>query len=164
MFNRHPEDLVKKISLLAAFSFLLVLSTQPGTAAEVLKLAANPLLPSLTVPAPLAQACQVVYPVAGDDYVTTAKNTPVTFSPLWNDTDTPDQDFWGYTEASHGTLEQVGVDALKYTPGTNYVGSDSFTYTLGGCLQCSTYGGGGSTSWCSEPESDEGTVYITVTN
>src|SRR5215203_4471180 len=69
----------KKTSLLAAISFLALASTQPGAAAEVLKLATNPLLPSLTVPEPLAQSCRVVYPVAGDDYVTTARNTPVTF-------------------------------------------------------------------------------------
>jgi hypothetical protein len=106
--------------------------------------------------------CRVVVPVAGDDYVTTSKNTPVTFSPLWNDTDTPDQDFWGIdSPPSYGTVQTVYIDSVKYTPNTNYVGSDTFTYILGGCLQCV---GSGASAWCSEPDSTTGTVYVTVTN
>lgn len=112
---------------------------------------------ALGVPAPSARACSVVYPVAGDDYVSTSRNTPVTFSPLVNDTDTPENDLVWFGQPSHGTAELVGIDAIKYTPDTGYTGSDSFTYTLFGCLQCFQ-------GWCSEPEYDEGTVYITVTN
>lgn len=113
------------------------------------------------VPKPTVMSCQVVYPVAGDDYVTTAQNTATTFSPLYNDTDTFDQDLWGFDQPAHGTVVQVGLDALRYTPNSGYVGSDSFTYTLGGCAQC--YGSGWE-AWCAEPASTTGYVYITVTN
>ncbi|HEV7505617.1 MAG TPA: Ig-like domain-containing protein [Thermoanaerobaculia bacterium] len=112
-------------------------------------------------PKPKEMSCVVVYPVAGDDYVTTAKNTSATFSPLYNDTDTPDQDFLGFDQPAHGTVVQIGLDGLRYTPNANYVGSDTFTYTLGGCTQCF---GSGSGAWCAEPASTTGYVYITVTN
>lgn len=159
---------MKNISLIVAASLLVVFGwAHPGAAFSAPSSVLNPtgsieiIPPALLVPEPTKMACQVVYPVAGDDYVTTRKDTSVDFRPLDNDTDTPDQDFWGYTEPAHGTLQLIGIDGLRYTPDAGYVGSDSFTYTLGGCLQCSNFGGG--SWWCSEPESDEGTVYITIT-
>lgn len=103
------------------------------------------------------QACSRLIAQANDDYWTTSKNTPVTASPLANDPDNEQQNFGGFTQPSHGTAEQVGIDAVKYTPDTDYVGSDSFNYTHIGCLQC--FGG-----YCSEPDFDVGTVHITVTN
>lgn len=97
-----------------------------------------------------------------DDYWSTPKNTSITASPLANDPDNEQQNFGGIMSGpSHGTAEVVGLDAVKYTPNTNYVGSDSFTYMHIGCLQCS---GSGSSAWCSEPDSDIATVFITVTN
>ena len=151
-----------------AVSFLLLLgwappgNASPATVTALASPAVSELLPAtLGLPRPVEKTCRVVPPVAGDDYITTAKNTSVTFSPLVNDTDTPDQDFWGFSQPQHGTVVQVGIDGVKYTPNAGYVGSDSFTYTLGGCLQCS---GSGFSAWCSEPESDIGTVYLTVTN
>ena len=82
----------------------------------------------------------------------------MTFRPLDNDTDTPQNDLVSFGQPAHGTAELFGgIDGIKYTPNTGYTGSDSFTYTLFGCLQC--FQGG-----CTEPEFDEGTVYITVTN
>jgi hypothetical protein len=158
---------MKNRTLFAAAVFLALGLAHSGTASSaVLQVpglggSAPVDLPILGTPEPTEMACRRVIPVAGDDFVSTAKNTSVTFSPLWNDTDTPNQDFWGFTQPQHGTVVQVGIDAVKYTPHTNYVGSDSFTYTLGGCLQCF---GSGAGAWCSEPDSDEGTVYITVTN
>lgn len=62
-----------------------------------------------------------------------------------------------FSQPSHGTAELVGIDAIKYTPATNYVGSDTIYYTLYGCVQC--YDG-----WCAEPAYDYGVVHITVTN
>jgi hypothetical protein len=50
----------------------------------------------------------------------------------------------------------VGIDAVKYTPDTGFTGTDSFNHTHKGCLQCFN-------GWCSEPDFDVGTVYITVT-
>ena len=141
---------MKNVMRLIAVSCLLI----PGSAhSETSK------LPAVGIPKPDEKACRVVYPVAGDDYVTTTVNTAVTFSPLFNDTDTPDQDLKGFGQPQHGTVVKVGIDALKYTPNPGYTGSDSFTYTLGGCLQCF---GSGTSAWCSEPEFAEGTVYITV--
>jgi hypothetical protein len=147
----------KSLLLLAVVALPAFGASQPGAASSGSP--TQPVPPVLQLPKPIEMSCRVVYPVAGDDYITTQQNTSVTFSPLVNDTDTPDQDFKGYTLPSHGTLQQVGIDALKYTPNPGFVGSDSFTYTLGGCLQCS---GSGFSAWCSEPEFDEGTVYITV--
>ncbi|HEX5718303.1 MAG TPA: Ig-like domain-containing protein [Thermoanaerobaculia bacterium] len=145
------------VLLLAVVSFPLVLvPSNPGTVAGTPEAAQSPHA-SLGVPEPEARACSVVWPVAGDDYVSTTLNTPVTFRPLDNDTDTPEQDLLSFEQPAHGTAERVGLDAIKYTPATGYTGSDSFTYTLFGCLQC--FQGG-----CTEPEFDEGTVYITVTN
>ncbi|HWM91132.1 MAG TPA: Ig-like domain-containing protein [Thermoanaerobaculia bacterium] len=136
------------VLLLAVVSLPLVAaSPDPGTAPHL----------ALGVPAPAATSCQVVYPVAVDDYVTTAKNTPVTFSPLMGDTDTWENDLVGFSQPLHGTAELVGIDAVKYTPATNYVGSDTIHYTLYGCVQCFE-------GWCSEPAYDYGVVHITVTN
>jgi len=102
--------------------------------------------------------CTRLRPHAVDDYWTTSKNTPITASPLANDPDNEQQNFGGLgSQPSHGTAEVVGLDAVKYTPDTNYTGSDSFTYYHVGCLQCFQ-------GWCSEPDTDEGTVFVTITN
>lgn len=101
--------------------------------------------------------CSVLQAQANDDYWTTSKNTSITRSPLENDPDNELQNFGGMGQPSHGTTEQVGIDAVKYTPDTGFTGSDSFNYVHVGCLQC--FGGG-----CSEPDYDLGTVYVTVTN
>ena len=104
------------------------------------------------------QACSRLLSNPQDDYWSTPKNTPITASPLVNDPDNEQQNFGGIVSGpSHGTAEVVGLDAVKYTPSTNYVGSDSFTYQHIGCLQC--YQGS-----CAEPSDGYATVYITVTN
>lgn len=101
--------------------------------------------------------CTRLRPHAVDDFWTTSKNTPITASPLANDPDNEQNNFGGLgSQPSHGTAEVVGLDAVKYTPDTNFVGSDSFTYFHVGCLQCFQ-------GWCSEPDTDEGTVFVTVT-
>lgn len=154
---------MKNVLRLAAVSSLMALAwVHPGTASSVTSQApqsgASEIdLLEIGIPKPVEKACRVVYPVAAPDYVTTAQNTPVTFSPLWNDTDTPAQDLISFSQPQHGTVQLVGIDALKYTPAPGYTGSDSFSYVLGGCLQCFN-------GWCSEPEFADGTVYITVTN
>lgn len=102
--------------------------------------------------------CTRLRPHAVDDFWTTTKNTPITASPLANDPDNEQQNFGGLgSQPSHGTAEVVGLDSVKYTPDTDYVGSDSFTYFHVGCLQCFN-------GWCSEPDTDEGTVFVTITN
>ena len=108
------------------------------------------------LPKPEAQTCVVQPAQANDDYWTTSKNTPITASPLANDPDTPQQNLGGFGQPDHGTTASAGIDAITYTPDTDYVGSDSFIYTYRGCLQCFN-------GWCSEPDFDIGTVHITVT-
>ena len=157
------EEIMRNVVRLIAVSCLLMpLSAHSETRSPGAPAVPELNLPALGIPEPAEKACSVVYPVAGDDYVTTSVNTPVDFRPLDNDTDTPDQDLKGFGQPQHGTVVlSGGIDGMTYTPDPGYVGSDSFTYTLGGCLQCS---GSGSSAWCSEPEFAEGTVYITVTN
>lgn len=114
------------------------------------------------IPEAADMACSRLRAQANDDFWTTSKNTSITASPLANDPDNVLQNFGGIASGpSHGTAEQVGLDAVKYTPATNYVGSDSFTYIHVGCLQCV---GSGSSAWCAEPDYDFGTVFITITN
>jgi len=108
------------------------------------------------LPAPEEMACVRQRAMANDDYWTTTKNTPITASPLANDPDTPQNNLGGFGQPSHGTTELVGIDAIKYTPDTGFVGNDSFNYIHIGCLQCFN-------GFCSEPDDDEGTVFITVT-
>jgi len=108
------------------------------------------------LPQPAKMACVRQRAQANDDYWTTTKNTPITASPLANDPDTPQNNLGSFGQPSHGTTELVGLDAIKYTPDTDFVGNDSFTYIYIGCLQCFN-------GFCSEPDSDQGTVYITVT-
>ncbi|GAD01157.1 glycosyl hydrolase family 8 [Agarivorans albus] len=70
-------------------------------------------------------------PVAVNDSVTTAQDTPLVVSVLQNDSD-PDGDaisIVSFTQASNGSVSQVG-DGLSYSPNSNYSGSDSFSYTI----------------------------------
>ena len=72
-------------------------------------------------------------PVALEDSATTAEDTPVTISPLANDTDV-DGDPLAVTAvgaAKLGTVE-IGADGatLTYTPNENAHGTDRFTYTV----------------------------------
>jgi len=153
---------VKNIMPLVA-SFLLVSVSAPYAFSESRQDSKSPESPAVSIslllgaPEPMRMTCQLGWN-ANDDYVTTAKNTAVTFSPLWNDHDTEQQNFGGiFSNPQHGTAEQVGLDAVKYTPAAGYTGSDSFTYQHIGCVQCFD-------GWCAEESSDIATVYITVTN
>lgn len=72
-------------------------------------------------------------PVAVNDSASTSKNVAVTFDPRTNDSD-PDSDpltITAKTDGAHGTVAiGTGGVSLTYTPATNYVGADSFTYTI----------------------------------
>ncbi|MCV2888967.1 tandem-95 repeat protein, partial [Ruegeria aquimaris] len=88
-------------------------------------------------------------PVAGDDSVTTAEDTPLTFDPRGNDGD-PDGDtlsLAAVTQPGHGSVAINPDGTLTYSPAADFHGSDSFTYTL-------SDGQGGS---------DTATVTVTVT-
>ncbi len=87
-------------------------------------------------------------PVANNDMATTAANTPVTINVLANDSD-PDGDpltISSVTPPSHGTAT-ASATQVTYTPASNFVGTDTFQYTI-------TDGRGGSAS---------ATVTVTVT-
>lgn len=68
-------------------------------------------------------------PTAGPVSETTTANTPVTFDP--RSAATGDGiTLTGTPTASHGTVVNNSGTSLTYTPNTNYVGGDSFTYTV----------------------------------
>jgi DNA/RNA endonuclease G (NUC1) len=70
-------------------------------------------------------------PVAVDDSANTDEDTPVTVSVLSNDTDVEGDTLSvsAVTQGAHGSAAIVGSD-VKYTPASNYNGTDSFTYTV----------------------------------
>lgn len=82
-------------------------------------------------------------PVAVDDVISTAKNTPVTFDPRDNDSD-PNGDILDVVEvgvAAHGTVLVNADGTVTYQPDAGYVGTDTFTVTIadeGGLLATST--------------------------
>jgi hypothetical protein len=70
-------------------------------------------------------------PTAVDDNATTAKDTPVRIVVWENDYD-PDFDTLTVTsvgQPAHGSAT-ISSNAVNYTPGAGYSGSDSFTYTI----------------------------------
>jgi len=153
MPDQTREESVKKIMPLMA-SLLLV----SGFAANAFSGSSHPSTsPVWGTPEPIPMSCSLGWN-ANNDYITTAKNTAVTFSPLANDADTPQQNFAGILSyPQHGTAEQVGLDSVKYTPAAGYTGSDSFTYEYLGCVQCYE-------DWCAEEYYRTVTIYLTVTN
>jgi len=74
-------------------------------------------------------------PIAVDDFANTPENVPVAINLLGDDSDPDgdDIDFAGDTSgttAQGGTFSQTGVVSFTYTPPTNFVGTDTFTYTI----------------------------------
>jgi YD repeat-containing protein len=68
-------------------------------------------------------------PTAGPVSETTVANTPITFDPRSAATGDGIV-LTGTPVASHGTVVNNSGTSLTYTPATNYVGGDSFTYTV----------------------------------
>ncbi|MEZ5644406.1 MAG: Ig-like domain-containing protein [Burkholderiaceae bacterium] len=72
-------------------------------------------------------------PVAVDDAVSTDEDTPVTVAVLPNDTDV-DGDTLTVTSVTQGTNGTVAIDPVSgnpvYTPNADFVGTDTFTYTI----------------------------------
>lgn len=155
------KTLVGIFGLMAIMVLALGASAGQGEAPEIPGVAGEANEPDTGIeagiPEPTETVCEVQPAQANDDYWSTSKNTSVTRSPIANDPDTPQNNFGGFTQPDHGTAEQVGIDAVKYTPDTGFTGTDSFNYTHVGCLQCFN-------GWCSEPDFDVGTVYITVSD
>ncbi len=90
-------------------------------------------------------------PVANNNAWVTYKNSPITINVLSNDLDV-DNDFLNVLSASHGSYGSVVINedgTLTYTPSMNFMGLDSFTYSI-------TDGNGGT--------SNTATINITVNN
>ncbi len=66
-------------------------------------------------------------PVANNDSYSTIKGQAVALNVLANDTDVYQLD--GYSSPANGTLVQ-GNQGITYVPAANFVGTDSFTYTV----------------------------------
>ena len=82
-------------------------------------------------------------PIAIDDYTTTSVNTPITIDVTANDQATDGDSFsiTTFTPPTNGTAILVGGNFI-YTPNTDFIGSDSFTYTIcddDGCDQATVY-------------------------
>jgi prepilin-type N-terminal cleavage/methylation domain-containing protein len=70
-------------------------------------------------------------PVATDDSVTTAFNTPVSINVLTNDTGTFNTTPVSITTAAaHGTIGGSASGTFTYTPTSNYSGTDTLSYRL----------------------------------
>jgi VCBS repeat-containing protein len=87
-------------------------------------------------------------PVASDDSATTSQNTSVTIDVLDNDVDSDGDTLTvdSVTQGDNGSVINNGSD-VTYTPAGNFIGTDSFTYTI-------SDGNGGT---------DTATVTVTVT-
>ena len=71
-------------------------------------------------------------PLAASNEATTLEDTSVNIPVIANDVD-PDGDtltLAGYTQAANGTVTSNPDGTLNYTPGLNFYGNDSFTYTV----------------------------------
>jgi len=67
-------------------------------------------------------------PVAQNQSVTTAENTPVTITLVAMQANNDPLTYAIVTQPAHGTLNGTGPSAI-YTPAANYFGTDSFTFT-----------------------------------
>ena len=80
----------------------------------------------------MAQQATNQVPVAQPDTVSTAEETAITVSVLANDTD-PDGNtltVTGFVSPTHGTAVISGGTTVTYTPAANWVGMDTFAYTV----------------------------------
>jgi len=83
-----------------------------------------------------ATPTSTVVPIAADDRVETARNTPVTINVLANDTPNGATTPNVVTAPLNGTAVVNPDGTIEYTPNTGFVGSDRLVYTLcnaGGC-------------------------------
>ena len=83
-----------------------------------------------------ATPTSTVVPVAADDRVETARNTPVTINVLANDTPNGATTPNVVTAPLNGTAVVNPDGTIEYTPNTGFVGTDRLVYTLcnaGGC-------------------------------
>ena len=79
-----------------------------------------------------------VVPVAADDKVETARNTPVTIKVLANDTPNGATTPNVVTAPLNGTAVVNPDGTIEYTPNTGFVGTDRLVYTLCNASGCAT--------------------------
>ena len=100
---------------------------------DVTTLLPNPLCDTAMQLVTITDTMQNRAPVATDDFRSTERNTPITIAVRSNDSD-PDGDSLSIptilTVASHGTTVLNPDGTVTYTPSTNYVGVDSFSYVI----------------------------------
>jgi hypothetical protein len=77
----------------------------------------------------------VVQPIVNTDSYTTVKNTTLARTAaagvLANDSGYDDSfGAWDWTNGAHGAVDMNEDGSFTYTPATNFVGNDSFTYTV----------------------------------
>ncbi len=86
---------------------------------------------ALSLPEIQALAEQPPAPSAGNDLSSTQEDTPVTFSPVTNDTPNG-ASLRRLSAPANGSVVLNSNGTVTYTPDANYAGADSFTYTLVG--------------------------------
>jgi len=91
----------------------------------------------VTVVIPATPTATVV-PVAADDKVETARNTPVTINVLANDTPNGATTPNVVTTPLNGTAVVNPDGTIEYTPNTGFVGTDRLVYTLCNASGCAT--------------------------
>ena len=85
-----------------------------------------------------ATPTSTVVPVAADDKVETARNTPVTINVLANDTPNGATTPNVVTAPLNGTAVVNPDGTIEYTPNTGFVGTDRLVYTLCNASGCAT--------------------------
>ncbi len=80
-------------------------------------------------------------PIANDDNAVTVINTPVTVNVIANDTDLDGETITvlDVSNPTNGTVVNNGDGTVTYTPDANYVGADSFTYTVADLDETTNY-------------------------
>ena len=71
-------------------------------------------------------------PVGNNNSAATQANTAVNISVLGNDTDNDGDalSVGGITSPAHGTVQLLSGGVIRYTPNTNFTGTDQFSYTV----------------------------------
>ena len=85
-----------------------------------------------------ATPTSTVAPIAADDRVETARNTPVTINVLANDTPNGATTPNVVTAPQNGTAVVNPDGTIEYTPNTGFVGTDRLVYTLCNASGCAT--------------------------
>lgn len=147
-----------RVSLLTIAGLLVTLALAPAASAEApssvsvtLNDVALPL--GALISEPTQQSCPKQPADANDDSASTTKNTGVQIDVFANDSGFG---IAGIGNPDHGTAQEGWNNTIIYTPDTDFVGTDSFYYSVEGCLQ-------GCEGSCAEPDFDVAQVTVTVT-